>query len=130
MSLRMSIEQVVAIRARLDGVPAKKRTRKYRNERVIDADGIAHDSKKEERRYRELRLELRSGGIHALARQVAFALPGQTEYRADFVVGTVIDGMLVMRVEDVKSSTTRALQAYRIKVRQMRDIYRIEVVEV
>jgi hypothetical protein len=85
------------------------------------------DSRREARRYRELRLLLRAGEVVWLARQVAFALPGETEYRADFVYRTA-GGELV--VEDVKSPPTRTLPAYRIKVRQMQAIHGITVREV
>lgn len=85
------------------------------------------DSRREAKRYRELRLLLRAGEIVWLARQVAFALPGKTEYRADFVYRTA-GGALV--VEDVKSPPTRTLAAYRIKVRQMQAVHGITVQEV
>jgi hypothetical protein len=99
---------------------------KYRNQKETDEDGVTHDSKKEARRWRELRLLLRAGELVWLARQVRFALPGETEYWADFAYRTS-DGRFV--VEDVKSEATRKLPVYRLKKRQMLAIHSIEIVE-
>ena len=53
---------------------------KYRNKKFTAADGITFDSKKEYRRYNELRLLEKAGLIEDLARQVKFVLiPGQYE---------------------------------------------------
>lgn len=108
-------------------LPKAEKPKKYRNHIVVDAEGLRHDSKKEERRWRELGALLRAGEIRWLARQVRFALPGNTEYRADFVYA---DKRFRIKVEDVKSAETRKLQAYRIKVRQMKAIHKIEIMEV
>ena len=108
-------------------IPKAQKPKKYRNHVVVDAEGLRHDSKKEERRWRELGVLLRAGEIRWLARQVRFALPGNTEYRADFVYA---DKRFRIKVEDAKSEATRKLQAYRIKVRQMKAIHGITVTEV
>lgn len=53
---------------------------KYRNKKYTSTDGITFDSKKEYRRYNELRLLEKAGKIEDLARQVKFVLiPGQYE---------------------------------------------------
>lgn len=107
--------------------PKAPKQKKYRNHVVVDGEGLRHDSKKEERRWRELGLMLRAGEIKWLARQVRFMLPGNTEYRADFAYA---DKRWRLRVEDVKSPETRKLAAYRIKVRQMKEIHNITIIEV
>jgi len=120
--LRWTQAQVDAARARA-GVPKPRASRsKYGS---VREDGC--DSRREARRWRELRLLLRTGELVWLARQVSFSLPGETEYRADFVYQVAGGGMVV---EDVKSPVTRRLPAYRIKARQMRAIHGIEVREV
>lgn len=108
-------------------LPKAEKPKKYRNHVVVDADGLRHDSKKEARRYRELGVLLRSGEIRWLARQVRFQLPGNTEYRCDFMYETRTGKRVV---EDVKSDATRKDKAYRIKVRQMKAIHGITVTEV
>lgn len=56
------------------------RYRKYGNRKVV-VEGIQFDSKKEARRYQELRLLERAGEIHDLQRQVKFVLiPTQREF--------------------------------------------------
>lgn len=53
---------------------------KYRNKKYTSTDGITFDSKKEYKRYNELRLLEKAGLIEDLARQVKFVLiPGQYE---------------------------------------------------
>lgn len=99
---------------------------KYGNTRTVE-DGITFDSKKEAKRWRELRLLLLAGEILSLGRQVGYSLPGQTIYWADFVYEPKTGDKVV---EDVKSPQTRKTQAYRIKVRQMKAIHNIEIQEV
>ncbi len=68
-----------------------------------ELDGIKFDSKKEARRYSELKLLQRSGEVVFFLRQVPFHLPGRVTYRCDFQVfwsdGTV-------GFEDVKGMRT------------------------
>ncbi len=53
--------------------------RKYNNRKII-VDGITFDSKKEAKRYKELKMLERSGIIHDLKRQVKYVLiPAQYE---------------------------------------------------
>lgn len=53
---------------------------KYRNKKVL-VDGVAFDSKKEAKRYRELKLMEDAGMISRLERQVEFVLiPEQREF--------------------------------------------------
>lgn len=58
------------------------KSNKYGNRKVV-IDGITFDSKKEARRYQELRLLEKAGEIHGLQRQVKFVLiPTQREFNA------------------------------------------------
>jgi Protein of unknown function (DUF1064) len=100
-------------------------------------DGIRFDSKKEARRYAELRLLEQAGEIHALERQPVFPLftahhrGGELRqvgvYRADFRYRQGPRGVLV--VEDVKSKPTRTA-VYRLKKRMVEAAYGITVTEV
>lgn len=107
-------------------IDAIHRNPKYGNRRTVDEFGEEFDSKKEAKRAKELRLLLKAGEILWWAKQVSFGLPGQTTYRADFAY---MDAKWVLHVEDIKSPQTRKLQAYRIKVRLMRETHGIEVEE-
>lgn len=133
--MRWSEEQ---LRAHLGRVPiatraptgAKPKPSKYRNTKVIDSDGLTHDSKREYRRWCELQLRERAGEISQLRRQVVFDL--------------IINGVLVCRyvadatyvesgatvVEDTKSEPTRKKRDYRIKRKLMHAIHGIEIREV
>lgn len=108
---------------------------KYHNIKT-EADGYIFDSRKEARRWNELKLWERCGGIENLRRQVRYTLiNGQrwrdgkkhrdTTYVADFVYTISDTGELV--VEDVKGVRT---QAYKIKRELMKQIYDIEIKEV
>jgi hypothetical protein len=94
---------------------------KYKNKKVL-VDGVAFDSKKEAKRYRELKLMEDAGMISRLERQVKFdLLPNQkdpdgkvierkVQYVADFVYTK--NGKVI--VEDVKGY--RDGGAYRVFV--------------
>lgn len=99
-----------------------------------ELDGITFDSRKEARRYAELRLLERSGAIHNLRRQVRYELipvqkkDGKTieracHYIADFVYEE--NGKTV--VEDVKGYRTKE---YVLKRKLMLQVHGIEVREV
>lgn len=108
------------------------RKSKYGNKKVTNMQNIKFDSKKEARRYEELKkLEL-EGKISELQRQVKFeVIPKQdgeraTRYIADFTY--MENGELV--VEDVKSPITRENSAYIIKRKLMLQVYGIRIREV
>ncbi|HYE77967.1 MAG TPA: DUF1064 domain-containing protein [bacterium] len=92
--------------------------RKYRNE-PITFEGFTFDSKKELRRWLDLREQQRAGQVKGLQRQVSFPIEVNghlvCEYVADFVY--VRDGVFV--VEDVKSEVTRKQPVYRLKAKLM-----------
>lgn len=122
---------------------------KYGNKKVV-VDGIEFDSKKEARRYSELKLLQRAGQISDLQLQQEFELiPAQYEtferygktgkrlqdgkrciekrcvYKADFAYKR--DGQLV--VEDTKSKATRT-KDYIIKRKLLLERYGIRIIEV
>ncbi len=123
---------------------------KYHNRKVTTSDGVKHDSKKEAKRWCELRLLERAGKIKDLQRQVEFELiPEQREayarysksgkrltdgtrlverkcsYVADFVYHNVETGKKV--VEDTKGVRTRD---YIIKRKLMLYVHNIRIREV
>lgn len=110
---------------------------KYGNHPTI-IDGHRFDSKKEARRYQELRYLEQKGVIENLALQVAFELAPSVrfedekrakpalKYVADFVYSE--GGRRI--VEDVKSGATAKAAAYRIKRHLMKAVHGIEVKEV
>lgn len=89
-----------------------------------EVDGIKFPSKREARRYKDLMLAQRSGEVVFFLRQPRFDLPGRTKYYADFLVfwkdGTVT-------VEDTKGHKT---PEYKLKKRQVEELYPIEIVEI
>lgn len=119
---------------------------KYKNTKV-EVDGIVFDSKKEARRWEELRLAQSAGAIRDLKRQVRFELiPAQREpdrrgsrggvikgrvierkvdYIADFVYTDIYNAMVV--VEDTKGLKT---PEYIIKRKLMLYIHGIRVKEI
>ena len=106
---------------------AEKKRAKYGN-RKVEIDGMKFDSQHEADYYFGTLLPLwRAGEYKMLARQVPFDLPGGIKYIADFVtVG--MDGEV--RVIDAKSAATRRIRTYINKKKQMKAIWRIEIVEV
>lgn len=120
---------------------------KYHNHKIV-RDGEKYDSKKELRRYEELRIMQTAGMIHGLQRQKKFLLiPAQREpdtigkrggrkkgkviehecsYIADFVY---YDKNGKMVVEDVKSSATRT-KDYILKRKMMLFFHHIRIVEI
>lgn len=112
---------------------------KYKNKKVV-VGGIKFDSRKEARRYQDLKLLERSGEIKDLELQpiyhlikgVKFSTDKRAKpairYIADFAYTNAITGERV--VEDVKSPATKKLPAYRMKKHMMLAIHGIEVKEV
>ena len=93
-----------------------------------EVDGINFDSIKEADRYCEICLMRDAGEINWFIRQPRFDLPGKrVTYKADFLI-VWADGTVT--VEDVKSDHTKTLPMYRLKVKQVKEIHGVEVVEV
>lgn len=127
---------------------------KYHSKKARTADGILHDSRKEARRWSELKLLEMAGSIKGLQRQVKYVLiPKQEEryerispkagkrltdgvrtiehecaYVADFVYQDAVTGEL--RVEDVKGyKKGAAYNIFSIKRKLMLYIHGIRVIE-
>jgi hypothetical protein len=126
------------VNARLKAAMQGKSPRKYRNVKVVDADGLTHDSRKEFRRWQDLQTRLHAGEISQLHRQPVFDLIVTSPAYPDglLVCKYIADSSYVENatgaqvVEDCKSEPTRKNRAYRIKVKLMRACHNIEVKEV
>lgn len=106
---------------------------KYRAVPTV-VDGIRFASKKEARRYRELKLLHRSGKVSNLRTQVSFPIIINGEkvctYIADFVYGQVPPARPAWDfqtvVEDVKGVKT---STYRLKAKLMKAVHGIKIKE-
>lgn len=98
---------------------------KFNNEKTINA-GIKFDSKKEARRFDELMFLHRAKKISKPVLQYEFELVG-CKYVCDFLYLDYEKKEFV--VEDVKCDATRKLPVFRIKKKQMKEIYGIEILE-
>lgn len=102
---------------------------KYGNEKTV-VDNIQFDSKKEAKRYCELKILLKAGKIGLLEMQKVFELTVNdvvvARYKADF---SYFDEESKYIVEDVKSEATKKLSTYRLKKKLMKQIYNIEIIE-
>lgn len=106
---------------------------KYHATKTV-VDGITFDSKKEAKRYAELKLLERSGAIRDLRRQVryelipAFDVDGKhyrpTSYIADFVYFDTKTGAKV--VEDCKGFRT---DVYKLKAKMFAKKYGVSILE-
>lgn len=108
------------------------RRSKYRSIKTT-VDGITFDSKKEAKRYQELKLLQRANKIEDLRLQVPYVLIDkskygrQIKYIADFVY---YDKELRQEVvEDTKSEATKT-PVYRLKKRLLAEKYDIEIKEI
>jgi hypothetical protein len=92
-------------------------------------EGVTFDSKREARRWQELKLLERAGEISRLERQVKFPLTVEghliANYTADFQYYTTKPKARV--VEDVKGGGTLKLPAFVLKKKLMKAIYGIEL---
>ena len=99
-------------------------------ERTVD--GIVFDSKKEARRYGELKLLMRAGLIKSLEIQPQFdvAIEGThfCTYTADFAYFDVVRSYTI--VEDIKSTGTAMDAAYRLRKKAAEIVHKIKVEEV
>ena len=94
------------------------------NAKPTELDGIKFSSKKEAKRYQELKLLQSNGEVLFFLDQVPFRLPGGIKYRCDFLVfwkdGTVT-------IEDVKGFVT---DMYKTKKKMVEALYPIEITEI
>ena len=89
---------------------------------ICEADGIKFRSKKERRRYLELKVLQKCGECWFL-RQVPFYLPGDTKYLLDFLVFWK-DGHQTF--EDTKGKRT---PMYIMKKKQVEALYPVKILE-
>lgn len=89
-----------------------------------EADGIKFPSKKERKRYIDLKLLQASGQILFFLRQVPFHLPGGVKYLCDFMVYWTNGDITI---EDVKGMKT---PEYITKKKLVEAIYPIEIKEI
>ena len=98
---------------------------KYKSEKT-ERNGLKFDSKKEADRFDELMFMFKAKAISRPVLQYEFELVGCV-YRCDFLYLDYSTKEFV--VEDVKSEMTRKLSTYRIKKKQMKELYDIEILE-
>ena len=96
---------------------------KFKAKPVID-DGIRFASKKEHKRYLELKLLQKYGEVIFFLRQVPFYLPAGVKYLCDYQVFWT-DGNVTF--EDVKGMKT---PMYILKKKQVEAIYPITITEI
>ncbi|TCB77455.1 DUF1064 domain-containing protein [Acinetobacter sp. ANC 4173] len=116
----------------------KGKGNKFKAEKV-ELDGMTFDSKKEHRRYIELKVMQQRGEIRDLKHHTKFELAPKTKiegekrakpalrYFADFTYYRITGEFVV---EDVKSVATRKLASYRNKKHLMKTVHNIDVREV
>ena len=107
--------------------PAKKP--RYRN-RKTEVDGVIFDSKKEAKRWNDLKIMQKKGEISALERQPKYSIEHNgvkiCKVRPDFFY--LQNGEAV--IEDVKSPATRKDPVYRIKFKLLQAFHNITISEV
>lgn len=100
-----------------------KKQNKYRNIPTV-VDGIKFASKKEAKRYNELKLLKQIGEVKEFELQKSYKLAGRYRYVCDFFVKWK-NG--IECVEDVKGFKT---QVYKLKKAWIKDKYNIDIVEI
>jgi hypothetical protein len=109
-----------------------KRKSKFNNVHVM-VDSVRFDSKKEAKRYGELKLLERTGNIWNLVLQPSFPCRVNGHlictYRADFAYDEKQQDRIVRVVEDVKSPITRRLREYIHKKKLVFALYDITIRE-
>ena len=134
----MSVEQYRREILKQSDKPKTAKRNKF-NAQKIELDGMTFDSKKEHKRYIELKAMQQRGEIFGLEHHTKFELAPKTKlegekrvkpalrYFADFTY-YIITGEYV--VEDVKSAATRKKDSYRNKKHLMKTVLNIDVREV
>lgn len=123
----------------MQGDKPKTAKRNKFNAQKIELDGMTFDSKKEHKRYIELKAMQQRGEIFGLEHHTKFELAPKRKlegekrakpalrYFADFTY-YISTGEYI--VEDVKSAATRKLASYRNKKHLMKTVLNIDVREV
>lgn len=89
-----------------------------------EEDGIKFSSKKEAKRYKDLKLLQKGGEILFFLRQVPFHLPGNIKYVSDFVIFWANN---LVTIEDVKGFKT---ETYKAKKKMVEALYPIQITEI
>ena len=134
----MSVEQYRREILKQADKPKAAKRNKF-NAQKIELDGMTFDSKKEHKRYIELKAMQQRGEIFGLEHHTKFELAPKTKlegekrvkpalrYFADFTY-YISTGEYI--VEDVKSAATRKLASYRNKKHLMSTVHGISITEV
>ena len=134
----MSVEQYRREILKQSEKPKAAKRNKF-NAQKVEFDGMTFDSKKEHKRYIELKAMQQRGEIFGLEHHTKFELAPKTKlegekrakpalrYFADFTY-YIITGEYI--VEDVKSEATRKKDSYRNKKHLMKTVLNIDVREV
>ena len=137
MTLRLSEEEYAELMRRRGAhinmnhpksgtLPKPEPRSKYGNKHV-EIDGMKFDSQHEADYYFSvLWPRWMAGELVLLARQVPFDLPGGIRYIADFVT---VDTKGRVEVIDAKSAATKKNRVYINKKKQMKAIWRIDILE-
>ena len=127
----MSVEQYRREILKQADKPKAAKRNKF-NAQKVEMDGMTFDSKKEHKRYIELKAMQQRGEIFGLEHHTKFELAPKTKlegekrakpalrYFADF---TYYNTQGVYIVEDVKSAATRKLASYRTKKHLLMTVY-------
>ncbi|NNP69886.1 DUF1064 domain-containing protein [Acinetobacter sp. Ac_5812] len=133
----MSIDQYRREILKQNDRPKAAKRNKF-NAQKVEFDGMTFDSKKEYKRYIELKAIQQRGEITRLEHHTKFELAPKTKlegekrakpavrYFADFTYYLAHKYM----VEDVKSAATRKLASYRTKKHLMKTVHGIDITEV
>jgi hypothetical protein len=89
-----------------------------------ETDGIKFSSKKEAKRYNNLKMLKNIGEVLFFLRQVPFHLPGGVKYVCDFLIFWT-NGEVT--IEDVKGFKT---ESYKAKKKMVETLYPVEILEV
>ncbi len=134
----MSIDQYRREILKQSDKPKTPKRNKF-NAQKIELDGMTFDSKKEHKRYIELKAMQQRGEIFGLELHTKFELAPKTKlegekrakpalrYFADFTYYNTRGEYIV---EDVKSAATRKLASYRNKKHLMSTVHGISIIEV
>ena len=134
----MSIDQYRREILKQSEKPKAAKPNKF-NAQKVELDGMTFDSKKEHKRYIELKAMQQRGEIFGLEHHTKFELAPKTKlegekrakpalrYFADFTYYNITGEYIV---EDVKSAATRKLASYRTKKHLMSTVHGISITEV
>lgn len=90
----------------------------------VEDDGIKFASKKEHKRYKELKLLQKNGDVVFFLMQTPFHLPGNVKYISDFLIFWTDNSVTI---EDVKGMKT---PLYIVKKKIVETIYPIQITEI